>query len=432
MARARVRQGAAAEHEANWRNRTLWTGDNLTIMRGMNSASVDLMYLDPPFNSNRNYSAPIGDKKSTAAFKDTWSLDDVKKEWVEDIETDNTASWSAITAAGFTSGDSTQAYLTYMAIRLIEMRRILKPTGSLYLHCDPKMSHYIKLLMDAILGAEQYRNEIIWYYRGAGTPRADFARRHDVIFRYSGKKDKMFFDPDPARQPYAEATVKRFSHHIGNVRDGIDYGQQTLNSKGKHPDDVITDIQPIAPSAKARLYPTQKPLALLERIIATSSRKGDMVFDPFCGGGTTMVAAEALDRRWAGADIEPTASKLLVKILQQAADDPAFLRGHSLDDVKVHHETCPPKRTDEDAPKQSKNIKHILFNLQHGRCAGPCGKDKAGRLLDLDLFEVDHIVPRAKGGQDIDDNLQLLCPTCNRRKGSRTMRRFLELMQMNG
>ena len=196
----------------NWRNRTLWTGDNLDIMRGMNSESVDLIYLDPPFNSNRNYAAPIGDTHSTAAFKDTWSLDDVKKEWVEDIETDNTASWSAITAAGFTNGDSAQAYLTYMAIRLIEMRRILKPTGSLYLHCDPKMSHYIKLLMDAILGAEQYRNEIIWYYRGAGTPNADFARRHHVIFRYSGKRDQMFFDPDPARQPYADATVERFSH----------------------------------------------------------------------------------------------------------------------------------------------------------------------------------------------------------------------------
>ena len=151
---------------ANWRNRTLWTGDNLTVMRGMNSESVDLIYLDPPFNSNRNYAAPIGDTKSTAEFRDTWSLDDVKREWVEDIETDNTASWSAITAAGFTNGESAQAYLTYMAIRLIEMRRILKPTGSLYLHCDPKMSHYIKLLMDAILGAEQYRNEIIWYYRG--------------------------------------------------------------------------------------------------------------------------------------------------------------------------------------------------------------------------------------------------------------------------
>ena len=413
---------------ANWRNRTLWTGDNLTVMRGMNSASVDLIYLDPPFNSNRNYAAPIGDTKSTAEFRDTWSLDDVKREWVEDIETDNTASWSAITVAGFTNGESAQAYLTYMAIRLIEMRRILKPTGSLYLHCDPRMSHYIKLLMDAILGAEQYRNEIIWYYRGAGTPKRDFARRHDVIFRYSASGDDLFFDPDPARQPYAEARVARFSHYIGNVRDGRDYGEQTLNKKGKHPDDVITDIQPIAPSANARHYPTQKPLPLLERIIATSSREGEIVFDPFCGGGTTMVAAETLGRQWAGVDIEPTAPTFLVEILRQAADDAAYLKSVNLLDIEIHHETRAPKRTDADAPTRSKNIKQVLYRRQEGRCAGPCGTDGKGRTLDLDLFEVDHVVPRSKGGPDIDDNLQLLCPTCNRRKGSRTMRRFLELM----
>ena len=411
--------------DPNWRNRTLWTGDNLNVMRGMNSASVDLIYLDPPFNSNRDYAAPIGDTKSTAAFRDTWSLDDVKREWVEDIETDNTASWSAITAAGFTNGESAQAYLTYMAIRLIEMRRLLKPTGSLYLHCDPKMSHYIKLLMDAILGAENCRNELIWYYRGAGTPKRDFARRHDVIFRYSAAP---YFNPDPARQPYAEATVARFSYHIGNVRDGRDYGEQSLNRIGKHPDDVITDIQPIAPSAKARHYPTQKPLALLERIIATSSREGDMVFDPFCGGGTTMVAAEYLGRHWAGCDIEPTAPAYLVKILRQAADDSAYLKGQNLLDIEVHHERRAPKRTDADAPKRSRNIKQVLYRRQEGQCAGPCGEDGRGRLLDMDLFEIDHIVPRAKGGPDIDDNLQLLCPTCNRRKGSRTMRRFLELM----
>ena len=290
------------------------------------------------------------------------------------------------------------------------------------------MSHYIKILLDAILGVKQYRNEIIWYYRGAGTPQKDFARRHDVIFRYSGQSDWMYFDPDPARQPYSPATVERFENYIGNVRGGRDYGQQVLNRLGKHPDDVISDIQPIAPSANARLYPTQKPLSLLIRIIESSSKKGDMVFDPFCGGGTTMVAAEVLNRRWAGADIEPSAPTFLRKILQTAADEAAFLKGMSLDDVQIYHEIQPPKRTDPDAPVRSKNIKHILYKKQNGRCAGPCGEDRMGRKLDLDLFEVDHIVPRSRGGPDTDSNLQLLCPTCNRRKGSRTMRKFLDLM----
>ena len=119
----------------------------------MNSETIDLIYLDPPFNSKKDYAAPIGSKAAGAAFQDTWSLDDVKREWVEDIEADNTATWSAITAAGFTNGESAQAYLTYMAIRLIEMRRILKETGSIYLHCDPTMSHYLKLVMDAVFGA---------------------------------------------------------------------------------------------------------------------------------------------------------------------------------------------------------------------------------------------------------------------------------------
>ena len=395
----------------------------------MNSATIDLIYLDPPFNSNRNYAAPLGATKSEAAFKDTWSLDDVKREWVEDIETDNTASWSAITAAGFTNGDSAQAYLTYMAIRLIEMRRILKPTGTLYLHCDPKMSHYIKLLMDAILGVNQYRNEIIWYYRGAGTPKKDFARRHDVIFRYSGQAEKMFFNPEPARQAYAETTIARFKHYIGNVRDGIDYGPQQLNKSGKYPDDVIADIQPIAPSSNDRLYPTQKPKELLKRLVATSSRKGDLVFDPFCGGGTTLVAAEELERQWAGVDIEPTAPVFIKKMLQNKADEKSDLvKKVYLRDLFVIHKKSPPKRTDKDAPTRSKNIKQVLYKRQGGRCAGPCGKNKEGRILDLDLFEVDHIIPRSKGGADIDDNLQLLCPTCNRRKGSKTMRWLQQLM----
>ena len=153
-----------------------------------------------------------------------------------------------------------------------------------------------------------------------------------------------------------------------------------------------------------------------------------MVFDPFCGGGTTMVVAEILNRCWPGADIEPTAPEYLVEILQQAADNSAFLKGLSLDDVEVHHEKRAPKRTDSDAPVRSQNSKRILHKRQEGRCARPYGNNGMGRKLDIDLFEVDYIVPRSKGGPDVDSNLQLLCPTCNRRKRSGTMQRLLQLM----
>ena len=137
----------------NWKNRTLWTGDNLDIMRGMNSDSVDLIYLDPPFNSKQNYAAPIGSKSAGAHFKDTWGLSDIDVEWLNLIESNHPKLNHAIKAA-MTKSD--MSYLIYMAPRLMEMRRILKPTGSIYLHCDPAMSHYLKMVMDANLREKQF------------------------------------------------------------------------------------------------------------------------------------------------------------------------------------------------------------------------------------------------------------------------------------
>lgn len=147
----------------NWANQTIWTGDNLPIMRGMNSASVDLIYLDPPFNSKANYAAPIGSQAAGAEFKDTWTLQDVDAAWLDLIEAKHSALWRVIQAA-MTNSD--KSYLVYMAVRLLEMRRLLKETGSIYLHCDPTMSHYLKLVMDAIFGRKAFRNEIVWCYRG--------------------------------------------------------------------------------------------------------------------------------------------------------------------------------------------------------------------------------------------------------------------------
>jgi site-specific DNA-methyltransferase (adenine-specific) len=166
------------------------------------------------------------------------------------------------------------------------------------------------VMCDDVFGHNNFRNEIVWCYRGAGYPKKDFGRRHDTIFRYS-KGDDYKFNLDDIREEYAEATKERFSHYIGNVRGDRDYGVQKLNPLGKQPDDWW-QIQPIAPSAKERLgYPTQKPEALLERIIQASSNSYDLVFDCFCACGTTLVAAQKLGRRWLGIDVSPTGCKLV-------------------------------------------------------------------------------------------------------------------------
>ena len=210
---------------------------------------VDLIYLDPPFNSKRLYNAFIGNAQ-WVAFDDTWRWSEAVNDFHEiagDVSMGNT-----MEGLRRIHGEGSElAYLSYMANRLRECWRVLKLTGSIYLHCDPTMSHSLKLVMDGIFGNRNFLNEIIWYYRGAGVPNNDFARRHDIILRYAKRNGKHFFNPDPARQPYADATVERFQHYFGNVREGRDYGEQELNPLGKHPDDVFTDIQPVAPSAKS-------------------------------------------------------------------------------------------------------------------------------------------------------------------------------------
>ena len=153
----------------NVQNRTIFEGDNLPILRGMDTESVDLIYLDPPFNSNRNYSAPIGSDAAGAAFKDTWTLDDVDNAWHGEIADKEPALYQAIHTAELTHSKAMKSYLIMMAIRLMEMQRVLKQTGSIYLHCDPTASHYLKILMDSIFGRVNFRNEIVWCYAGGGT-----------------------------------------------------------------------------------------------------------------------------------------------------------------------------------------------------------------------------------------------------------------------
>lgn len=300
--------------------RTLYYGDNLDVMgRYLPDNSVDLIYLDPPFNSDANYNVLFSEQDGSRAaaqikaFEDTWRWDQgAVAAYEETVRAGGDVAAALKAFRTFIPESDMLAYLSMMAPRLKELHRVLKPTGSIYLHCDPTASHYLKMLMDAVFGAKNFLNEIIWYYRGAGVPRKAFARRHDVLLFYAKKAGEHYFNPDPIRRPYAEATVERFKHKIGNVRGGKDFGEQELHPLGKHPDDVITHIQPIAPSAKARLgYPTQKPVELLTELIQASSKEGDVVLDPFCGCGTTVAAAHAQNRIWVGIDITYLAINLI-------------------------------------------------------------------------------------------------------------------------
>ena len=302
----------------DWKNK-LYFGDNLDILREhVPDESVDLIYLDPPFNSNATYNVLFkeasgeGSAAQIHAFDDTWHWSIESEAAYREVVTDGPKKLADLLQAmrSFLGENDMMAYLTMMAPRMIELHRVLKPTGSIYLHCDPTASHYLKLLMDATFTHKNFRNEIIWAYRGGGVPKTDFARKHDVIFRYS-KTSNVTFNIDAVRVPYSEDSEDRLQYRARSFRPGGIYSNYEQNPKGKHPEDWWT-LQPIMPSSKERLgYPTQKPEALLERIIQASSNKGDVVLDPFCGCGTAVAVAERLNRRWIGIDVTHLAISLM-------------------------------------------------------------------------------------------------------------------------
>ncbi|MDQ1685736.1 MAG: hypothetical protein QOC82_2473 [Frankiaceae bacterium] len=309
------------------RGSTLETGvlyceDNLSRLAHMPAESVDLIYLDPPFFSNRTYEVIWGDEAEVRSFEDRWE-------------------------------GGLQVYLGWMRDRVQEMHRVLKPTGSLYLHCDPHASHYLKQMLDAVFGPEHFRNEVVWKrtpFSGSSKARAQqLPRSHDLILFYTkGKtwtwhpptlpysqqylarfkwKDSRGYYRKTLLKTYSQETLERLEREdrlIQPVRPGAKYSyKQYLNeSSGRvQIDDVWTDVNALNPMARERLgYPTQKPEALLERIIEQSSDKGDVVLDPFCGCGTTIAVAQRLGRQWVGIDISPTAVNLVQRRLIKATN----------------------------------------------------------------------------------------------------------------
>lgn len=413
----------------NVKNRTLFIADNLDIMRGMDSEIIDLIYLDPPFNTKKQYKAPIGSPAEGAEFKDIWTDEDVKDGWYSEIAELYPHIHQIIQAAEHTYDHSMMIYLMAMGIRLIEMHRLLKKTGSLYLHCDPTASHYLKLILDDIFGKQNFRNEIVWSYRWASTVKKSFAKKHDTIFFYS-KSDKWIFNMDDVREPYTEKQLK------GYKRD--DQGYYSVDSKGKKyytnphgqtPGSVF-HIGVIGRSSKERTgYPTQKPLVLLERIIKASSNENDVVLDPFCGCATACVAAEKLQRQWIGIDISPSAEDITKLRLDAASEQGQLFSPIQMSDVTVTKD--PPVRTD---PADTRQLRLPIYTVHkndlYGKQAGNC--NGCQRHYEIKDFTVDHIVPVSKNGTDHPANLQLLCGHCNSVKGAGTQEELIERLKAEG
>jgi len=359
----------------------LYYGDNLDVLsRHVKDESVDLVYLDPPFNSNAAYSVLFAEQDGSrsaaqiTAFEDSWHWDQVAAlAYAEIVEAGGKVSQVVQAFRTFLGDSDMMAYLAMMAPRLVELRRVLKPTGSIYLHCDPTASHYLKMLMDAVFGPEKFRTEIVWKRSSAHSDtkqgRMQHGRIHDILLFYT-KGDNWTWNPvyTPYDPEYVEAFYKYVEPEMGRryrlgditgpggaakgnpryelmgvtrywrysrermaelVKDGRivqtkpggvpAYKRYLDEMPGVPLQDLWTDINPIGAQARERLgYPTQKPEALLERIIKTSSNEGDVVLDPFCGCGTTISVAEQLKRRWIGIDITHLAISLMRHRLQTA------------------------------------------------------------------------------------------------------------------
>lgn len=305
----------------------LFYGDNLDVLRKyIKDETVDLCYIDPPFNSKRNYNQiynNIGkeDRAQAQAFTDTWTWDTIADKGMDEIKTNFNGVFTKQNIDLITGLEkvlkkgSLMAYLVSMTLRIAEIHRTLKDTGSFYLHCDPTASHYLKLVLDSIFLPKggDFRNEIVWCYHGPGSPgMRQFMRKHDIVFWYN-KGQEWVFNRDDVRMAHSKKTKENYKE--GLVGSGFVEADHKIHDAGKVPEDWWE--MAIAPRGKEYLgYPTQKPQALLDRIIRASSNESDLVLDAYCGCGTTLSVAEKLKRNWIGVDITYQSISLILKRLE--------------------------------------------------------------------------------------------------------------------
>ena len=456
--------------------RTLYADDCLRVLQdslALPTASVDLIYLDPPFNSKSIYNLPFDGKYKTVkpveAFKDTWTWADQEDDYLNQLnhgpKTRTIANIIAVAQSlSHKTKTSLPAYLVNMAMRVLAMHRVLKPTGSIYLHCDPTASHYLKVMMDAIFGHENFRNEIVWKRTSAHSDAKTLGSVHDVLLVYT-KSDRFIFntlfgsysaehlerryknkDSDGRRWMDDNLSAKGltgggYSYEYKGVKSlwrvppekmveldaenrlhftrkgGIRIKRYLDEMKGLPVSDVWTDIFPVNSQARERLgYPTQKPLALLERIIHASSNKGDVILDPYCGCGTTIHAAEDLGRQWIGIDI----SAFSVGLVRERLLTNFLGKRLKIETHGTPYDVASAKALAKKDPFEFE--KWVCGAIgAHGMFHDPGTKGRDGGVdgvIEFGLYQVDgapvkkeHAIVQVKGGKVSPDNVKALSQT---------------------
>ena len=436
----------------NFQNRTLFKGDNLDFLQGMNSETVDLIATDPPFNKGKDFYATPESLSACAKFQDRWRWDeDVQPEWVDAIKDDQPRVYELIDfVIGGLGRDSKErkkiggredlaTFLCFMGVRLFEMRRVLKDTGSLYLHCDATASHYLKALCDAIFGDRHFRNEIVWrkYAGRKNNATTKFTTQHDVLLFYV-KSNKARLNP--VMIPHSDEEIKK--KYIYTDDDGRRYRlawgrrfQTTGENRKLYLDEspgravgnlwVEDGLQLNTSSQERTGYPTQKPLALYERIIMASSNEGDIVLDPFCGCATTPIAAERLGRQWVGMDLWDGAYEIVKRRMEEnkqllADGNPQIiLRGQGDIPVRTDGDDTdanylpPIYRRNRQSSIPRAEMMRILVEKWGLVCWG-CGFEPP----TIDFLDLDHNTPASSGGSNELHNRAPLCGPCNRRKSN--------------
>ena len=476
----------------NCKNQTVFIGDNLPILRGLNSEIADLIATDPPWNKEKRFNHVFGTNpkdrkgKTKPGFDDAWTLDDVKKEEHELLNSQHPDIYHLCTLARKMHSEGMMAYLVMMSSRMLECHRILKETGTLYFHCDHTANAYIRMLLDAIFGKENFRNQIVWKrtisdQKGSQYAPKQWGNNTDHILFYS-KSDKYTLKPyrplnaeeieakfnktDKDGRKYRDDSSSLFRAKSMGPRPNLCYewkgfrnpspagwrlckerleeefqkGNIVIREDGKlerrqyledypgyKPGNLWYDIPPVLGNEKSG-WATQKPVALYSRFILASSNEGDLVLDPFCGCSTTLVAAEKAGREWIGIDRDENAETMVLGQLGKLATSqtPEFWRKRVIIRKCFDQHNGWPVR--DDLGKIPNYKKHFdkLYREQSGICPG------CNWYRDAHVMTVDHDWPRSKGGRDNIGNLRVLCLGCNSAKGTKTLAQLIARNKKKG